>query len=140
MTVVIDASVLVAAAHPDEPGSAASATCLVDVIARREPIVLPWLAWVETVSAVVRKTGSVALADEAGQQLRNLPARWVSLDETMAAAAVAVAASCRLRAADSVYVSLAGKMDATLLTLDREMKQRCQAVCLCQSPEDWLAT
>ncbi|MBK8541609.1 MAG: hypothetical protein ACH37Z_09725 [Anaerolineae bacterium] len=53
---------------------------------------------------------------------------------------VAVAASCRLRAADSVYVSLAGKMDATLLTLDREMKQRCQALCLCQSPEDWLAT
>ncbi len=140
MTVVIDASVLVAAAYPDEPGYAASATCLLDVIARREPIVLPWLAWVETVSAVVRKTGSAALADEAGQQLRKLPARWVSLDEIMAAAAVAAAASCRLRAADSVYVALAGEVDATLLTLDRELKRRCQGACQCLSPEDWFAT
>lgn len=49
MTVSIDASVWVAARFENQPDYSASVACLRSVLASEESIVLPWLAWVETV-------------------------------------------------------------------------------------------
>jgi predicted nucleic acid-binding protein len=137
MTVTIDASVWVAARFAGEPGHAASAGCLLRALAGPEPVVLPWLAAVECVAAVARKSGSAALAHEAGQQLRALvPVVWVVLDETVAADAAHIAAACRVRAADAVYVAVARRSGATLVTLDGEVRQRCAAMVRCLPPEE----
>jgi len=138
MTVTIDASVWVAARFPSEPGHAASSACLHHALGAREPIVLPWLAWVECAAAVARKTGDADLAREAGQRLRGLPAvDWVPLDETAAAAATALAATCGLRAADAIYAAVARQHDAVLVTLDAELRRRGTDMVRCVSPEEW---
>jgi predicted nucleic acid-binding protein len=138
MTVTIDASVWVAAGFAGEPGYAESRACLLRVLAGRDTVVLPWLAWVECVAAVARKTDNDVLAHEAGRRLREvMPVRWVSLDETGATEATNVAAICRLRAADAVYVAVARQNGATLVTLDRELQRRCATLVRCQSPEEW---
>ena len=139
MTLIIDASVLVAAAQHDEPGSGASRAFLSAALIGRTPLVLPWLAWVETVSAIARKSATAGLAVEAGQRLRDLPVHWVELDERMAQEAAATTVACRLRAADAVYVALAVRLEATLVTLDREIETRCEKLCRCRTPEAWLA-
>jgi predicted nucleic acid-binding protein len=137
--VTIDASVWIAARFQVEPEHDASAACIVEALAGRDDIVLPWLAWVECVAAVARKTGDDALAIEAGQQLRAQDAiRWVPLDEAQAVDATATAAACRLRAADAVYVAVARRFGATLVTLDRELMQRCVGHVQCMTPDTWV--
>lgn len=138
MTLVIDASVWIAARFGGEPHHDASARCLLAALAGGEPLILPMLAWVECVAATARKTGSDTLATEAGAQLRSLPLRWVALDEPEAASATDIAATYRLRAADAVYVAVARQHRATLVTLDEEVRQRCAAQVRCLSPEAWI--
>lgn len=141
MTITIDASVWVAARFPNEPGYAESSACLLTALAQREPIVMPWIAWVECVAAVARKTGKPALALETGQHLREIPAiRWIPFDEADTADAVNVAAAYRLRAADTLYVAVARGHDATLITLDQEVQRRCSVFVRCQSPGGWTAS
>ena len=136
--VTIDASVWIAARFQLEPDHAASAACVVDALAGRDSIVLPWLAMAECVAAVARKTDDEALALEAGRQLRALDVvRWVALDEANTMEAMAMAAACRLRAADAVNVAVARRFGATLVTLDRELLQRCTGHVHCVTPEAW---
>ena len=102
MTLTIDASVWVAASFENEPDHAASATCLRDALASREPIVLPLLTWVECVAAVARKTDDETLAHEAGLHLRDLPAvHWSAFDE--ADATDATLGGGELRAVTSLW-------------------------------------
>ena len=139
MTVTIDASVWVAARFENEPGHAESTACLLRALGSLEPIVLPWLAWVECVAAVARKTDNEALAREVGLHLHDLVSvRWVALDEPVTAEAAVVAAECRLRAADAVYAAVARLHRATLVTLDAEMRDRCSAQVRCQTPAEWV--
>lgn len=139
MTVTIDASVWVAARFESEPGHSESAACLLEAIGSREPIVMPWLAWVECVAAVARKTHDEVLAHQMGMHLRDLASvRWVPLDETAAASATDVASSCRLRAADAIYAAVAGMHRAPLVTLDAEMRDRCGQQIRCLSPAEWV--
>lgn len=140
MNVTIDASVWVAARFDSEPGHSESTEFLLQAIGARETIVLPLLAIVECVAAVVRKTGNQRLATEAGLHLRGLPAvSWVALDEVTVSVATEVASEYRLRAADAVYAAVARSHGATLVTLDVEMRSRCSAHIRCLSPLEWAA-
>lgn len=134
----IDASVWLAARFDHEPDHPASAACIVDALTGAEPIVLPWLALAECVAATARKTGDDVLALETGHQLRALDSvRWITLDEEMVQASAAIAAACRLRAADAVYAAVAERFSATLVTLDRELAERCSGRVRCVGPEGW---
>lgn len=138
MTVVIDASVWVAARFETEPGQAESKACLRRALTTSQPIVMPWLALVEVVAAVARKTDSRELAEEAGRRLHELAAvTWSDLDEAAAADATQFASTCRLRAADAVYAAVARRHGATLVTLDQELRHQCAAHVRCQSPREW---
>lgn len=137
--VTIDASVWVAARFHLEPDHFASTACIVEALSGRDEIVLPWLAWVECVAAIARKTDEQALSAEAGQRLRAQDAiRWVPLDEALAADAAAMASTYRLRASDAVYGAVARRYGATVITLDRELPQRCADHASCVTPEAWL--
>lgn len=141
MNITIDASVWVAARFDNEPGYHESTEFLLLAMGSRQSIVLPWLAIVECVAAVARKTDNPRLADEVGTHLLGLPeVMWVTLDETAVREAISVASEHRLRAADAVYAAVARTHGATLVTLDSEMLSRCSASLRCLSPGDWVAS
>jgi predicted nucleic acid-binding protein len=90
------------------------------------------------VAAVARKTGRATLAVEAGERVRRIPGvRWVVLDDVHAAEASRIAASCRLRAADAVYASVAVRAGTTLVTLDEEVLARAGRSFRCVAPAAW---
>jgi predicted nucleic acid-binding protein len=140
MNITIDASVWVAARFDNEPSHVESTEFLLRAMGTRQTIVLPWLAIVECVAAVARKTGNARLADEVGAHLLGLPdVLWVALDETVVGEAIEVAAERRLRAADAVYAAVARSHGATLVTLDAEMLSHRSPRLRCVSPRDWIA-
>jgi len=51
-----------------------------------------------------------------------------------------IAAACALRGADAVYVATARRMDATLLTLDRELRERAEPMAKVRTPGEWFET
>jgi predicted nucleic acid-binding protein len=52
--------------------------------------------------------------------------------------AVALAASCRLRGADAVFVALAETLDQPLITLDREILERASRLVEAETPDVWV--
>jgi predicted nucleic acid-binding protein len=134
----VDASVWVAAQFRAEPHHAASVDCLSRALLEEEEITLPWLAWVECVAAIARKTSNPPLAKREGSKLVGLTnIRWLGLDEQLAADAADIAATHRLRSADSIYVAVAQRTSATFVTLDAEVHHRCSGVVACVFPAEW---
>ena len=138
--VTIDASVLVAAAVPGEPGREAARACLRRVIEAGLPVHEPTLAIVEVTAAIARRTGDGALALQAGRVLLELPGLVLhDLDADAMAAAAHLAADLRLRAADAVYVAVAQTQDSILITLDTEVSERAISRVAARTPTQWLA-
>jgi predicted nucleic acid-binding protein len=52
--------------------------------------------------------------------------------------AAALAASCKLRGADAVFVALAEALDQPLITLDREILERSSRIVEAEAPDVWL--
>ncbi|HEY4228462.1 MAG TPA: PIN domain-containing protein [Candidatus Limnocylindrales bacterium] len=138
--VTIDASVLVAAAVPDEPANASARALMERVIEAGLAIHEPTLAVVEVTAAIARRTGDRDLALAAGRRLLQLPGLVLhDLDADVMAAAAHVASDLRLRAADAVYVAVAHGHAGTLITLDAEVRDRSATFVQAPSPTDWLA-
>ena len=71
--------------------------------------------------------------------VRELPhLSFVRLDESLAELTVNVAARHRLRGSDSVYVAVARRYGATLVTLDREQYIRGAEIIPTQTPSEVL--
>jgi predicted nucleic acid-binding protein len=51
---------------------------------------------------------------------------------------VALAASCKLRGADAVFVALAEALDQPLITLDQEILERSSRVVEAEAPDVWV--
>jgi len=80
-----------------------------------------------------------ALATEAGRTTLEVPGLVVhALDHELAAEAAEISAACALRGADAVYVATARRMDATLLTLDRDLRQRAGPMTTVRTPGEWI--
>jgi len=98
----------------------------------------PGLFVIEICATVARRTRNRALATEAGRITLEVPGLVVhALDHELAAEAAEIAAACALRGADAVYVATARRMDATLLTLDRELHERAQRTAAVRTPGEW---
>jgi predicted nucleic acid-binding protein len=139
LTAVVDASVWVASQHADERRYEESRECLVKLLASSEAIALPWLALVECVAAVSRRSGNEGLGREAGRLLLAIPGlHWVPLDASGAARAAEVARVYRLRAADAVYVSVAREHRASLITLDHDVGTRVLGEVPVVTPAEWM--
>lgn len=133
----LDASVHLNALNPAEPGSAASQACLQQLIAQRQAIFSPTLLLVELAAAAARALNDVALALELTQAVRDLPGQlWVSLDDALAAEAAHLGAETRLRGADAVYAAVARRYGATLITRDRQQRERLKDWVQVLTPEE----
>lgn len=133
----IDASVFVNAFNPHEEGHDASLAALTAIQERGDPVIVPTLLLPEIAAAVARASndadGALAYASAAA----GLPhLTLVALTPTMARQAAELAATHRLRGADSIYVAIARRYGTTLTSRDEEQRVRSSAVVTCQRPDD----
>ena len=136
----IDASVFVNAFNPHEDGHARSLELLAAIREAGDAVLVPSLMVAEVASAVSRASGDAAAALEYALAAAALPhITLVSLTPQLAGQAAELAATHRLRGADAVYVAVARRYGATLVSRDEEQRARGAAVTTCRTPEQALA-
>ena len=90
---------------------------------------------VEVVASLARKQNNTQMASNWMREIQQLPSlTLVNLDELLAHAAAEIAARHRLRGSDAVYVAVARRFGATLITLDAEQQERAAAVVPVRGP------
>jgi predicted nucleic acid-binding protein len=121
----IDASVFLNAFNPYEPEHEESRRLLARLQEQAMPIVVPTLLLPEVAAAISQGREDEELAHKFAAALSRLPhLTMIPVDETLARQAVDVASQYRLRGSDAVYVAVALRFGSTLITLDREQRER----------------
>jgi len=128
-TYTVDASVFLNGFNPYEAGHEESHRLLAQMQDDAVPIIVPTLLLPEVAAAVSRGRDDADLARRFSANLRHLPHLFlVPLDQTLADQAADIAAQHRLRSSDAVYAAVALRFGSTLVTLDREQRERVAAV------------
>jgi predicted nucleic acid-binding protein len=133
----IDASVFVASYRMQETGSAISRDLLRLVREADVPLIEPAILPVEIAAALAHAGENPAWAAEYAESVMDCP--YLSLqimDEHMARRALVLAAECRLRGADALYVAVAAQYGARLVTLDAEQLERAPATLGACKPDE----
>ena len=139
-TYTVDASVFLNAFNPYEGGHEASRRLLARMQDQAVPIIAPTLLLPEVAAAIARGRDDADLARRFASRLRQLPHLVLTpLDETLARQAADVAAQHRLRASVAVYAAVALRFGSTLVTLDREQRERVADVLPSRLPAEALA-
>lgn len=128
MTIVLDASIAVAAARPREPSHRAARIRVERILQGDDDIVVPTLFSIEVAASLARVGTPVPAIRRYVRQLLAV-ARVVPLGPAAARQAGETAMRWKLRGADAVYVWLAARENVALCTLDREMAQRAGGAC-----------
>jgi predicted nucleic acid-binding protein len=136
LLITLDASLFVAACRSREPGYAASRALLAALRDSDTPLAEPAILPVETAAALRRAGHGTVVAMEYATAILALPRlTFVSVDERLAGRAAQMAATCSLRGADALYVTVASLYGATLVTLDREQLYRAPREAQACTPE-----
>lgn len=99
----------------------------------------PALVLAEASAAITRRTGDLVAALSLVALIKNFAGmNLTAVSATLAERAAQIAADCRLRGADAVYVATAEEFATTLVTWDGDMLQRGAAVVATITPDDWL--
>ena len=139
-TYTLDASVFVNAFNPYEPGHEESHRLLVRMQEAATPIIVPTLLIPEVAAAVAQGRDDTDLARRFATKLRGLPHLILRpLDEMLALQAADIAAQHRLRGSDAVYAAVALRFGSTLITLDREQRERVASIIHARLPAEALA-
>lgn len=139
MNYTIDASVFVVMARVTEPHHLASLDFLTALQTSGADVFCPALILAEASAAITRRTGDTVAAMNLVALIKNFAGmNLVAVAEALAERAAQIAADCRLRGADAVYVATAEEFTTTLVTWDGNMLQRGAAVVATMTPEDWL--
>ena len=139
-TYTVDASVFLNGFNPYEPGHEESRRLLAQMQEQAIPIIVPTLLLPEVAAAIGRGREDADLAHRFAATLRRLPHLvLIPLDETLAGQAADVAAQYRLRGSDAVYAAVALRFGSTLVTLDREQRERVAEVIPTRLPAEALA-
>ncbi len=132
----IDASVLVSAFTPSEKAHRSCQALLREIRRSETPMILPTLAIVEIAAAIGRGQSKPDLGYAFALEVSRFPElTLVNLDTSLAHEAADIAARHRLRGSDAVYVAVARRFGATLLTLDAEQRERAAAIVPVHWPE-----
>jgi predicted nucleic acid-binding protein len=122
---VVDASVWVSTLVSEDVHHERSRRWVKDRLTTSTTLIMPVLALVEVVGAVVRRTGREDLGRQVIEDMtRASDLRLVPVGMDLARAAAILAASYRLRGADAIYAALADNLGLPLVTLDRELRIR----------------
>jgi len=136
----LDTSVYVRAADPYDPDQAIC-QALIDVLDdQAAPIIVPRLLLTEIAGALRRLTRDPIRARLAVDTLRSMPhIQLIPLDDALIDTAAEIAADYALRGADATYVAVARQYNCTLVSLDREQRERSAAIVSTRTPAEALA-
>jgi predicted nucleic acid-binding protein len=125
---------------PRDPSHADCRELLERLAVQRIPIIAPLFLLVEVAGTLSRELRDPMRGRMAFSTLQSLPnLTLVSLDATLAEAAAEIAADRALRAADALYVAVARQYNCTLVSLDREQRERATAIVTTKTPAEALA-
>jgi predicted nucleic acid-binding protein len=137
---VVDASVHVTDARPQEPHHAEARDLLARLAAEGRPVYVPEIVLAEIAAAISRGTGQQALALRLVAALRKVPHfEFVAVDDALGDLAAEIAARHQIRGCDAVYVALARQRQAVLITLDRQQRDRIPLDVVARTPAEELA-
>jgi predicted nucleic acid-binding protein len=136
---IVDASVWVAMFRENDVHHGASDAFLDLAVANQRDLNIPNLALAEIAGVFARQTGKARLAARTVRAVLALPrVQRHGLNDALGDRAAALAANCRLRGADAVYVALAEALDQPLITLDGEILERSSRVIEVEAPDVWV--
>lgn len=125
----VDASVFLNAFNQFEQGHQESRNLLARFRSEATPVVVPALLLTEIAGAIARGRDDARLAREFATAVSRLAHLvLIPLDLAVARAALDIAAQYRLRGADSTYAAVALRFGSTLVTRDREQRERVAPV------------
>ncbi len=126
---------MTAALKSTEPSHRASLAWLTAALAEGEPVRAPAILLPEVTGAIRRATGSSQLAGAAAEWLAGLDGlELVAIDRRLAERSAELCRDFALKGCDAVYVALADRYGATLLTLDTEQLEKASAVVAATKP------
>lgn len=136
----LDANIFVRDASPHDPDHAVCHALIAQLYQSSTSIVLPNLVLAEIAGALSRSFRDPIRARLEVDLLRDLHTiRIIPLDDTLAQEAAELAADRALRGADAIYVAVARRHNCTLVSLDREQRERAAPVVRVLTPEEALA-
>jgi predicted nucleic acid-binding protein len=136
---VVDASVWVSSLVVNDVNHEASRRWLDRQLAEGHPLYGPWIVLPEITGAIVRRTGSKAIAESTQREIEGLVGSILTLDaldEALARESARLTIELGLRGADATYVAVAARRSSTLITWDREQRERSASVVSVASPAD----
>jgi len=136
---IVDASVWVAIFRGNDVHHDGSVQFFQAAIAKQQDLHVPNLALAEIAGVFARQTGNTRLATRTLRAVLALPGlQRHELTDALADRAALLAARCKLRGADAVYVALAEALEAPLISLDREILDRSRRLVTVKTPAQWL--
>lgn len=136
----LDANIFVRDASPGDPDHATCHTLIAQIYQRSMVIVLPNLVLAEIAGALSRSFRDPIRARLEVDLLRDLHTiRFIPLNDALAKEAANLAADRALRGADAIYVAVARHYGCTLVSLDREQRERAAPVVRVLTPDEALA-
>jgi predicted nucleic acid-binding protein len=136
---IVDAPVWVAIFRDSDVYHGASLSFLDVAVANQEDLHIPNLAVAEIAGVFARQTGNARLAARTVRAVLALPrVQRHGLTDELSDRAAALAARCKLRGADAVYVTLAESLDEPLITLDQEILERSVDLVRALTPSVWV--
>jgi predicted nucleic acid-binding protein len=133
--IVTDASVWVSIFYHDDANRNATRRWLKRYLSENGKMVAPMLLVAEVSGAMARRTALSRLGHRALRRLvTDTSMRLVPMDDSLVMVAAELAADCRLRGADALYVALAYTLNVPLLTWDQEQIARVQGVIQAGTP------
>jgi predicted nucleic acid-binding protein len=136
----LDASVFARDFDVRDPEHATCHALLQQLAAAAIPVVVPTLLLAEIAATISRERRDPIGARLAVEALRAQPhIQFIPIDDTLAQEAAELAADYALRGADAVYVAVARRHGCTLVSLDREQRERPAAIITTRTPADALA-
>ena len=137
---VIDASIHVACARPQEPNHREARMLLANIATEGHPVYLPEIVLAEVAAVISRGTGRIQVVERLAATLRRIPHFvYVSVDATLGDRATQISGKFQIRGCDAVYVALALERGATLITLDRQQRKRVPTGIVARTPTEELA-
>ncbi|WP_437675723.1 type II toxin-antitoxin system VapC family toxin [Sorangium sp. So ce131] len=129
MKLVLDASVAVAAARPNEPHHAVSRARVTRALAGDDELVVPAIFPIEVGASLARVGEPSAAVCAYVDALMSVAVTVATIGPLRARRIRDMAILSKLRAADAAYVWLAAHEAVPLCTLDKEMAQRGSTYC-----------
>ncbi|OGS28258.1 MAG: hypothetical protein A2297_10190 [Elusimicrobia bacterium RIFOXYB2_FULL_48_7] len=123
----LDASVIVNSFFPKEQNSQFSSKLMQNIRVSQAVVYLPEIVLPEISSAIARGTDNPELAMEFVEQILKVPTFiFIPVERDISFLASEIAAECRLKGADSIYVATAKYFDVPLVTLDSDQREKAR--------------